>query len=497
MSSIQPQPGGVTNSGGVYYYFAASLFSLHAVNSSVSNTYNSFGSYFYENQISKYYCNIKGVESLSVIEIEDCQFHNNLRGLRFTTDRNFLQFKNHHVAITVKSCSISGNLYNGLFIDGGLLPSSTHISVIDTELIGNQGNVIKRCLSLLKNITITNSLSTGLVILATVVTVENRLVFKNNTGVVGGGMAINGSSVVALSPSANLELIDNHATYKGGGIYIDGSSKFQFKQGSSTIPLTLKDNTAGVAGNDIYGQIKYFHEIFNLTIFSTSSDAKAFTFCDPDSNETTPIWYDDEQQSVFPDQTLKYNVALFGRSSDSNSYSLTDGRLTIVINGTMVIEKYINNCSLIEYTPKDINYGEHNIMVIITTDTSYSTKLCISFILNECPIGFSVNSSGVCGCSVSRDNVTCDINNLDITHNGLLWIGTHDTSTPFNANETNPNACIINEDCLLYCSPNPVTFQLNDTDTQCVDNRGHRMCGSCRNAGIQSTNGIKQVWTVS
>ena len=55
----------------------------------------------------------------------------------------------------------------------------------------------------------------------------------------------------------------------------------------------------------------------------------------------------------------------------------------------------------------------------------------------------------------------------------------NDTSTPFNDNETNPNACIINEDCLLYCSPNPVTFQFNDTDTQCVDNRGHRMCGSC------------------
>ena len=75
--------------------------------------------------------------------------------------------------------------------------------------------------------------------------------------------------------------------------------------------------------------------------------------------------------------------------------------------------------------------------------------------------------------------MTCDIVNQSIKHNGLLWIGTYHTSTPFNANETNPNACIINEDCLLYCSPNPVTFKLNHTDTQCVDNRGQRMCGSC------------------
>uniref|UniRef100_A0A1X7U1M1 Uncharacterized protein n=1 Tax=Amphimedon queenslandica TaxID=400682 RepID=A0A1X7U1M1_AMPQE len=122
----------------------------------------------------------------------------------------------------------------------------------------------------------------------------------------------------------------------------------------------------------------------------------------------------------------------------------------------------------------------HNITLIVTTDISFSTELGISFILNECPIGFSVNSSGLCDCSVSRENVTCDINTLHITHNGLLWIGTYHTTTPFNDNETNPNACIINEDCLLYCSPNPVIFQFNHTDTQCVDKRGHRMCGSCR-----------------
>uniref|UniRef100_A0A1X7U2K5 Uncharacterized protein n=1 Tax=Amphimedon queenslandica TaxID=400682 RepID=A0A1X7U2K5_AMPQE len=381
------------------------------------------------------------------------------------------------------SCSIRNNDEYGLSINGHL-STSAHISVIDTELVGNKKNEIRGCPSiLLNNVTVKNSLSTGLVIIASVLTVENRLVFKNNTGVVGGGMAINGSSVLVLSPSANLKFIDNRATYKGGGIYIDERTACELARVSPIpIPLTLKNNTAGVAGNDIYGQVN-FPELFSFTNISTSSDPAAFTFCDPDSNETTPIWYDDEQQSVFPGQPLKYNVALFGRSSDSNSYSLTDGRIAIEINGTLVIDKYINNCSLIEYTPKYINYGRNNVTLslIVTTNTLYNFKVQfgIRFILNECPIGFRVNSSGVCDCSVSRENVTCDINTLDITHNGLLWIGTYHTSTPFNANETNPNACIINQDCLLYCSPNPVTFQFNHTDTQCVDNRGHRMCGSC------------------
>ena len=461
-----------------YHSFSGSLFSLYITNSSVSNSLVGFYSSFNITQDSKT-CNIKGVQSQSTIVTKDSQFHNNNVGLVFVDQ---YQFSNHHIIITVKSCSMHENDY-GLFINGRL-STSTHISVIDTELIGNKGNVITGCLSIiLNNITVTNSLSTGLVIIASIVTVENRLVFRNNTGVVGGGIAINGSSVVVLSTSAYLEFIGNHASYKGGGMYIDDNTYFTDKYGLVSdihVPLTLKDNTAGVAGNDIYGRIYDFNDLFNSTNPSTSSDPTAFALCDPDSNETRPIWHDDEQQSVFPGQALKYNVAFFGLNYN-NLYIFTDGRLILKVNGTLVIDKYISKCSQVEYIAKYISYGRHNITF---TTTSISDNLDfeydIPFILNECPIGFSVNSSGACDCIVSIENVTCDLNSLNITHNGLLWIGTYDTSTPFNANATNPNACIINEDCLLYCSPNPVTFQLNDTDTQCVDNRVQRMCGSCR-----------------
>ena len=472
---------------GVSHSFSESLFSLYITNSSVSNSSVGFYSSFHPTQQS-IRCNIKGVQSQSTIVTEDSQFHNNVRGLVFD---DHYRFSNYHIIINVKSCSIRDNDRHGLYTDGHL-STSTHISVIDTELIGNTRNEIRGCLSIiLNNITVTNSLSTGLVIIASVVTVENRLVFNNNTGVVGGGIAINGSSVVILSSSAaNLEFIGNHASFKGGGIYIDQQTQCQFIHKNcsvSPIPLILKDNTAGVAGNDIYGQIyPHFNDLFTLTNPSTSSDPTLFAFCNPNSNETTPIWDDDEQKSVFPGQVLKYNVAFFG-SNYNNSYSLTDGRLMIKHNGTLIIEKYITSkCSLVEYTPNghqlwNISYGRHNITLTVTSSGIMDYEYDISFIVNDCPIGFSVNSLlGVCDCSVSRENVTCDINSLNITHNGLLWIGTYDTSTPFNANATNPNACIINEDCLFYCSPNPVTFQLNDTDTQCVDNRGQTMCGSCR-----------------
>ena len=142
----------IISNDGVFHFFSESLFSLYITNSSVSNSDIGFYYYFNATQDSKK-CNIKGVQSQSTIVIEDSQFHNNTEGLDFI---HIYQFSNHHI-VTVKSCSMLDNDY-GLIIDGGL-STSTHISVIDTELIGNERNVITGCLSIiLNNITVTNSL---------------------------------------------------------------------------------------------------------------------------------------------------------------------------------------------------------------------------------------------------------------------------------------------------------------------------------------------------
>ena len=137
-------------------------------------------------------------------------------------------------------------------------------------------------------------------------------------------------------------------------------------------------------------------------------------------------------QHIFPGQALKFNVALFGWDYFFIK-TPTDGTVQIFItrsnNNSLLNQTYIpNTCSLIEYTPKLTQTGYQSYFITSPWELKALTFIILNFIVKECPIGFSIDKSqGSCTCSqsVSRENVTCNINSLNITHNGLLWIGTY------------------------------------------------------------------------
>uniref|UniRef100_A0A1X7UAN1 Right handed beta helix domain-containing protein n=1 Tax=Amphimedon queenslandica TaxID=400682 RepID=A0A1X7UAN1_AMPQE len=428
-------------------------------------------------------CKFPGIQSISTFVIEDSQFHDNQGGLLIFKNEYLPGTLSNHFIIIIKSCSISNNMISsGLKIDTKFL-TPVQIKITDTKLIGNQENVILNSNAIsLSNVTVANTRSTGLLLRISLVTIENKLTFKNNTGVFGGGLSINDLSKLVLTSSANLEFIDNHASYKGGGIYVKELGSDIILE-ASNVPLTLKNNSAAF-GDDIYGYTDRRSNRFNLTNPSISStgDARKVHFCNKN------LGY----KQIYPGQVLKFHIALFGYDY-FGSLNFTDGILEIrdgiFPNSAQTVDLVYarpnpdSNCSsLIEYKP---NHPPSHAEYVIVFTTNHSSLNYQHYIVNACPIGFSINSSQgrfICACSqsISRENVTCDITSLNITHNGLLWIGMYNISTSFNATANNIDACIINEDCLLYCFPNPVTFKLNDTDTQCVDNRGQRMCGSCR-----------------
>uniref|UniRef100_A0A1X7VGT6 Right handed beta helix domain-containing protein n=1 Tax=Amphimedon queenslandica TaxID=400682 RepID=A0A1X7VGT6_AMPQE len=167
-------------------------------------------------------CKFPGIHLISTFVIEDSQFHDNWHGVRILKDAYLPRtFSNHFIIIIMKSCLIANSLITGLLIDKKFL-TSIQINITDTEFIGNGPTMILNTDAInLSNVTVANSTSTGLLLSLSSVSIENNLIFKNNTGVVGGGLAINDSSQLTLSSSANLEFIGNHASYKGGGIYLE------------------------------------------------------------------------------------------------------------------------------------------------------------------------------------------------------------------------------------------------------------------------------------
>ena len=479
--------------GGFYFFITNSSFHCNKYNDIISGLNIEFDRYSKSSD-----CTFPpSIQLTSTFVLEKSKIYNNDQGLKISTLSDEYLYRGLNYHFIIKSCLIYDNIHEGLLIDGRFF-TLTQIDIIDTELIGNGGNKIMNTRAIsLSNVTVANSTSTGLSLITSSVTINDDSIFKNNTGVVGGGLAINASSELILTSSANLKFIDNHASYKGGGIYVEQSSATDgettdsdIKLMAPNIPLTLINNSAGLVGGDMYGVYgKTYNNQFNFTnhanISSTGNPIEV-CFCDPHTTTSHENYRHASDQHIYPGQALKFNMTLLGYDY-FGSLKPTDGTVQVYSNdgSSLLNSTYIpNTCSLIEYTPKLTQKGYQTYSITFSSlRPPLLPDAIFNFTVKECPIGFSLDKSqgscSTCSQSVSRENVTCDINTLNITHNGLLWIGTYHTSTPFNANEANPNACIINEDCLLYCSPNPVTFKLNHTDTQCVDNRGQRMCGSC------------------
>ena len=375
------------------------------------------------------------------------------------------------------------------------------LSIVDTVMMGNIYNSISNSNNtFISNVTITDSLSTGLTVINSNITINNTLILRNNTGENGGGISISQNSSLLLLPQALLEFISNHGSCLGGGMYYEttcplyyANNSFQPVDDKYTPSVTFWNNTA-ISGADVYGNLSLSIERCPQAVSMLSSLFQP-CFCSSDNTNSTIDNCTKEipEQHSFPGQNITFHVLMYSYDVNEGTYSPTDGKLDVVTNNFTQRKSFRGNCSLIEFKPAVSNFAKFKAQLFfhigldINGVTYFYETYEINITVKDCPIGFSKNSSiSECSCSqrIAGEGVACDINTLTVSHNGRLWIGTNNTSTPFASdsafghNETN---CIIKETCLLYCSTTPVTFSINDTDDQCKDNRGHRMCGSCTN----------------
>ena len=432
------------------------------------------------------------------IIIEDSHFNNNREyGIKIS---DFGKLPINPRKILIKSCFIENNTNIGLSIENNLQEAIT-ASIVDTVMMGNGKNSISNSYNtFISNVTITDSLSTGLTVINSNITINNTLILRNNTGANGGGISISQNSFLLLLPQALLEFISNHASHLGGGMYYEttcplyyANNSFQPVDDKYTPSVTFWNNTAKISGADIYGILPLSIETCPQVVSMLSSLFQP-CFCSSDNTNSTIDNCTKEipEQLIFPGQNITFHVLMYSYDVNEGTYSPTDGKLDVVTNNVTQRESFRGNCSLIKFKPAVLNFTNFKAQLFfhigldINEVTYFYETYEINITVKDCPIGFSKNSSiSECSCSqsIAGEGVACDINTLTVSHNGRLWIGTNNTSTPFASdsafghNETN---CIIKETCLLYCSTTPVTFSMNDTDDQCKDNRGHRMCGSCR-----------------
>ena len=429
--------------------------------------------------------------------IEDSHFNNNRDyGIQISDYGNWSVNQN----ILIKSCFIENNTNIGLSIENKLQEAIT-ASIVDTVMMGNGKNSISNSYNtFISNVTITDSLSTGLTVINSNITINNTLILRNNTGTNGGGIFISQNSSLLLLPQALLEFIGNHGSCLGGGMHYEttcplyyANNSFQPVDDKYTHPVTFWNNTAKISGADIYGNLPLSIETCPQVVSMLSSTFQP-CFCSSDNTNSTidNCTKKIPEQLIFPGQNITFHVLMYSYDVNEGTYSPTDGKLDVVTNNRTQRESFRGKCSLIDFKPAVSSFTNFKAQIFfhsgldINEVTYFYKTYEINITVKNCPIGFSKNSSiSECSCSqsIAGEGVACDINTLTVSHNGRLWIGTNNTSTPFASdsafghNETN---CIIKETCLLYCSTTPVTFSMNDTDGQCKDNRGHRMCGSCR-----------------
>ena len=473
--------------------------SIHITNTTSSNA--DYGLSYEFNPIPFAQC-IRPVADINYffqIIIEDSHFYNNREyGIKIS-DYGKLPINPRNILI--KSCFIENNTNIGLSIENNLQEAIT-ASIVDTVMMGNGKNSISNSYNtFISNVTITDSLSTGLAVINSNITINNTLILRNNTGANGGGISISQNSFLLLLPQALLEFISNHASHLGGGMYYEttcplyyANNSFQPVDDKHTHPVTFWNNTAEISGAaDIYGILQLSMETCPQVVSMLSSSFQP-CFCSSDNTNSTidNCTKQIPEQHIFPGQNITFHVLMYSYDVNEGTYSPTDGKLDVVTNNVNQRESLRGNCSLIKLKPAVLNFTNFKAQLFfhigldINEVTYFYETYEFNITVKDCPIGFSKNSSiSECSCSqsIAGEGVACDINTLTVSHNGRLWIGTSNTSTPFASdsafghNETN---CIIKETCLLYCSTTPVTFSMNDTDGQCKDNRGHRMCGSCR-----------------
>jgi len=478
--------------------------------------------------VSLYNCQVSPV---SVVRIRKCTFANNTgylgSALAVTSEGAYNTFTNlptsGHIHLVIQDISFSNHQS----------PSeSTVLPVLNYKL--NRASVTQATVYLhsISNVTFAscqfrNNNSTGILAEKSNVFLEGQNVFKNNSGVRGGGLILLYSYLYPRLHT-KVSFINNRASEVGGAMYIKEELSpygnypcplqpdipFHMPYNETGIVFEFKNNTANNAGASIYGgyfdtcnprtyklptspvhvnpsDVTIYDPIFNFTNgpgkSDVSSDPIGVCFCDSSLPNCTKKL---RTVASFPGAHFNVTVIVVGqrngpvrgvvRAKFHNSTWLHSlGNLQELQS----VSRYCTNLSYAVFSGNNVEYLKLTVENPSELFDYLYKPPTLTIQLHLCPLGFTLQ--GVppkCGCEFILEDagLTCDIDTQRVHRPAGIWVGylnANNITTHVNMSER----ITVHKHCPFdYCIQRDNDIHLENPDEQCEFNRSAVLCGQCK-----------------
>ena len=366
---------------------------------------------------------------------------------------------------------------------------------------------------LVENVTISHNNMTGLVIIncQVQITGATSMITHNSSPLNGGGLWVDDNSFVYSNWSAQLLLSNNRAVKYGGAIYSEAAPfPYKLQQVSilnkygctvSGINAVYVNNTAGWAGNDVYGG-EFYHcfdnktgsinvqgfeaincsntawpVLANITApLSCHVSSAPFGVCLCTSTGTVDCNIRSIHRAVYPGSILALSLVTVGMCG-----GVSPGQIAIDTSGINVMLGSSDQmtvtwqCKTFVYRLKQFNSQNGYFKIKTGTYDLKDASIIVNVEFLTCPLGLRLSNTGTCECNPvisSIDNVKCNVSWEDtpLRRTGNIWL----------SYKTQLNCTIANDDCPFdYCNSSAVYLGLGEPDAQCTLKRSGTLCGGC------------------
>ena len=393
----------------------------------------------------------------------------------------------------------------------------------------------------ISNISIQNNSATGLLAVNSMLYLGGFTVLQGNQGYNGGGMALYGDCLISMSVAATLICGDNVAKNKGGGVYAELDSLYDYNPYPCLIiakvyseSIEFFNNSAKTAGNDWYGGNYYmcsqtdvlsdsdfdgWQTLENMIYSSVdrydieiTSDPLHVCDCTRSNEDCINVVRTIQQVQTYPGKVFYLSLIAVGTVLNTTTLSGVPSAIyadllqlnpnTGNVSSTSLVHTGERNCSDLPYR---VNSTDTHVVMVLSVENNinmvrdYYLKLWQSNLSYWHEVVFGLFRSKLAvpayveiellpcpvGFASPAGKCTCHEALRDYAINcsiDTMLITRRPHIWLSHVQSTNSSSeYMTHRHCPFdYCKPGEVDFSLENPDTQCSGHRSGILCGKCK-----------------